>query len=54
MNWASFSQITFAFKVTPALMIRGLCYGLILALIGGLLPAIRAARQSVVAGLRAH
>ena len=54
MNWASFSQITFAFKVTPALMMRGLCYGLLLALIGGLLPAIRAARQSVVAGLRAH
>ncbi len=53
MNWASFSQITFAFKVTPALMIRGLCYGLVLALIGGLLPAIRAARQSVVTGLRA-
>jgi len=54
MNWASFSQISFAFKVTPALMIRGLCYGLILALIGGLLPAIRAARQSVVTGLRAN
>ncbi len=54
MNWASFSQITFAFKVTPALMIRGLKYGLLLALIGGLLPAIRAARQSVVAGLRAN
>jgi putative ABC transport system permease protein len=54
MNWASFSQITFAFKVTPALMIRGLVYGLLLALIGGLLPAIRAARQSVVAGLRAN
>ncbi|MGB8694530.1 MAG: ABC transporter permease [Steroidobacteraceae bacterium] len=53
MNWASFSQITFAFKVTPALMARGLSYGLLLALLGGLLPAIRAARQSVVAGLRA-
>jgi putative ABC transport system permease protein len=54
MNWASFSQITFAFRVTPALMLRGLSYGLVLALIGGLLPAIRAARQSVVAGLRAN
>ena len=54
LNWASFSQITFAFKVTPALMIRGLIYGLLLALIGGLLPALRAARKSVVAGLRAN
>jgi putative ABC transport system permease protein len=53
LNWASFSQITFAFRVTPALMARGLLYGLLLALLGGLLPAIRAARQSVVAGLRA-
>ena len=53
MNWASFSQITFAFKVTPALMLRGLSYGLLLALIGGLLPAVRAARLPVVAGLRA-
>jgi len=54
MNWASFSQISFAFKVTPALMIRGLLYGLALTLIGGMLPAFRAARQSVVAGLRAN
>ena len=54
MNWASFSQITFAFKVTPALMARGLIYGLLLALLGGLFPALRAARLPVVAGLRAN
>jgi putative ABC transport system permease protein len=53
MNWASFSQITFAFRVTPALMAQGLGYAMLLALVGGLLPAIRAARQSVVDGLRA-
>lgn len=53
MNWASFSQITFAFKVTPALVARGLVYALILALIGGLMPALRAARLPIVAGLRA-
>jgi putative ABC transport system permease protein len=53
MNWASFSQITFAFRVTPALMARGLLYALLLAFVGGLLPALRAARLSVVDGLRA-
>jgi putative ABC transport system permease protein len=53
MNWASFSQITFAFAVTPRLIVQGLGYALLLALIGGLLPAIRAARLPIVSGLRA-
>lgn len=53
MNWSSFSQISFAFAVTPRLVVRGLIYALVLAFIGGLLPAWRAARLPVVAGLRA-
>jgi putative ABC transport system permease protein len=53
MNWASFSQITFAFTVTPQLIMRGLVYALLLALIGGLMPALRAARLPIVSGLRA-
>jgi putative ABC transport system permease protein len=53
MNWSSFSQITFAFAVTPRLMIQGIVYGLLLALVGGLLPALRAARVPIVSGLRA-
>ena len=52
LNWASFSQITFAFTVTPRLMVTGIAYALILALIGGLLPGIRAARLPITAGLR--
>ena len=52
LNWASFSQITFAFTVTPALLVTGLVYSLILGLVGGLLPALRAARLPVTAGLR--
>lgn len=52
LNWASFSQITFAFTVTPRLLITGIVYALVLSLIGGLLPGIRAARLPVTAGLR--
>jgi putative ABC transport system permease protein len=52
LNWASFSQITFAFTVTPALLVTGLGYSLILGLVGGLLPALRAARLPITAGLR--
>jgi putative ABC transport system permease protein len=53
MNWASFSQITFAFRVTPRLVAMGLGYSLLLALAGALLPAWRAARVPIVSGLRA-
>lgn len=52
LNWASFSQITFAFTVTPRLLVTGLGYSLILGLVGGLLPALRAARLPVTTGLR--
>ena len=52
MNWSSFSQMTFAFTVTPQLMITGIIYGLILTFIAGILPGIRAARLPITAGLR--
>ena len=52
MNWASFSQVAFAFAVTPALVVAGVAYALMLGFVGGLLPAIRAARQPVAQGLR--
>jgi len=52
LNWASFSQISFAFTVTPRLLVTGLAYALILGLVGGLLPGLRAARMPITAGLR--
>jgi putative ABC transport system permease protein len=52
MNWQSFSQVAFAFAVTPDLLLQGLIYASIMGLIGGLLPAIRAARLPVVTALR--
>lgn len=52
MNYQSFTQVSFAFSVTPALIITGTLYALLLALIGGLFPAIHAARRPIIAGLR--
>ena len=52
MNWQSFSQIAFAFKVTPELLVRGILWSALIGLIGGLFPAIRAARLPIAAGLR--
>ncbi|MGD9843090.1 MAG: ABC transporter permease [Steroidobacteraceae bacterium] len=52
LSFASFSQITFAFAVTPALLSKGLLYALLLSFIGGIMPGIRAARMPIVTGLR--
>jgi len=52
LNWDTFSQVTFAFDVTPALLIQGMTFALVLGLVGGLFPAIRAARLPVTAALR--
>ncbi|MCA1563878.1 MAG: ABC transporter permease, partial [Acidobacteria bacterium] len=52
MNWQSFSQVAFAFRVTPALLAQGLGYALLMGLAGGIFPAIRAARLPVVTALR--
>jgi len=52
MNWQSFSQVTFAFAVTPQLLAQGIIWATLIGLIGGLLPAIRAARQPVAVALR--
>lgn len=52
MNFATFSQITFAFTVTPRLLLQALLYALILGFIGGLLPSLRAAKLPITSGLR--
>src|SRR5205814_178870 len=52
MNFQTFSQVAFAFAVTPALLIQGLSYAMAMGLIGGLLPAIRAARLPISSALR--
>jgi putative ABC transport system permease protein len=52
INFQTFSQVAFAFRVTPALLGMGLFYALAMWLVGGLLPALRAARLTIPAALR--
>jgi putative ABC transport system permease protein len=52
INFQTFSQVAFAFAVTPALLVQGLVYALAMGLIGGLMPAIRAARLPISSALR--
>jgi len=52
LNWATFSQLSFSFTVTPVLMGVGLACAVLMGLIGGLFPAIRAARLPVATALR--
>jgi putative ABC transport system permease protein len=48
----NFTQVVFSFKVTPELVRRGLVIAVIIGMVGGFLPALRAARLPVTASLR--
>jgi putative ABC transport system permease protein len=52
MNWQTFSHLAFAFRVTPGLLTAGIVFALFMGLVGGVLPAIRAARMQVAPALR--
>jgi putative ABC transport system permease protein len=52
LNFSTFSQVAFDFRVTPRLLGEGLLWALLIGAAGGLLPAVRAARIPVAAALR--
>jgi len=52
MNWQTWSQIAFAFAVTPELLIKGVLIAAAVGFLGGLFPAIRAARLPIAMALR--
>ena len=51
-NFSSFSEVAFKFKITPVLLAGGLLFSAVMGAVGGLLPAIRAARIPVARALR--
>jgi putative ABC transport system permease protein len=53
INWQTFSHLAFAFKITPPLLLGGVIFALLMGFLGGVFPAIRAARRPVAAALRA-
>jgi putative ABC transport system permease protein len=52
MNWQTFSHLAFAFKITPGLMAVGVLFALLMGVLGGVAPAIRASRANVATALR--
>jgi putative ABC transport system permease protein len=52
MNWQTFSHLSFAFRVTPDLLLLGVVFALLMGVLGGVPPAVRAARLPVAAALR--
>jgi putative ABC transport system permease protein len=53
INWQTFSHLAFAFRITPQLLGLGMLFALLMGAVGGLPPAIRAARANVAHTLRA-
>jgi putative ABC transport system permease protein len=53
INWQTFSHLAFAFRITPGLLAAGMLFALLMGALGGLPPAIRAARANVAHALRA-
>ncbi len=52
MNLQTFSNLAFAFKITIGLLVSGVIFALVMGVVGGLPPAIRAARRPVAEALR--
>jgi putative ABC transport system permease protein len=49
---SNFSQVVFQFQVSPALLLNGLQWSLAIGFVGGLFPALRAARLPITVALR--
>ena len=53
LNFGSFSELEFSFAVSPSIVGISLVFAMIMGLLGGFLPAVRAARLNIVNALRA-
>src|SRR5258708_34408893 len=51
-HWASFSEIAFAFRGTPGLLLAGIVFSVVMGIVGGFFPRRRASRLAVVQALR--
>jgi putative ABC transport system permease protein len=53
LNFGSFSELAFSFALSPPIVAVSLGFSLLMGLLGGFLPAVRAARLNIIAALRA-
>jgi ABC-type antimicrobial peptide transport system permease subunit len=54
MNWQTFSELAFSFQISTGIICQSLLFGVSMGVIGGVLPAFRAARLNIVDALRAE
>lgn len=52
LNWQTFSELAFRFRLTPGIVFKSLIFSIIMGTVGGILPALRAARLNIVHALR--
>jgi putative ABC transport system permease protein len=53
LNWQSFAELAFRFTLTPKIALVSFAFAVLMGVVGGFLPAVRAARMSIVDALRA-
>ncbi len=53
LNFTSFSQLSFGFHLTPEIAVKTLLFAIVMGMVGGFLPSLRAARMEIVDSLRA-
>ncbi len=54
MNWTTFSELTFRFLLNRRIIASSLIFAVVMGIVGGALPSIRAARMNIVSALRAR
>lgn len=52
-NFESFSEVVFGFSLSPSIILWSLAFAVIMGIIGGMAPAVRASRKKVIQALRA-
>jgi putative ABC transport system permease protein len=53
LNFTSFSELAFSFALSPKIIVDSLIFAIIMGILGGFLPSVRAARMNIVTALRA-
>jgi len=53
LNWNSFAELAFSFSLNPKIVVYSLVFAVLMGLLGGFLPSVRAARLNIVSSLRA-